>query len=96
MSDSTLHVTEGIGGRWHYHLSMKGTNATALCGAKTMFTAVPLTAWGFTGELHERYCAHCAETGIDALAQAKASPATNNQSKQSAIKKLLSRVVGAH
>lgn len=66
MTDQTagqaeLHITEGVSGRWFYHLSEKGTNAKALCGARTMATSIPLSAWGHVGHLNERWCVTCAE-----------------------------------
>lgn len=69
-----LHVTEGVSGGWHYHLSEPTTNARAICGAQTMYTAIPLSAWGRAGHLGETYCMACAETGTAALQDAK--PAT--------------------
>ena len=68
-----LHVTEGIGGTWHYHLSLAETNASGLCGAKTMLTSVPMGAWGLRGHLNERYCPDCAVAGVDALRAAGAA-----------------------
>lgn len=38
-----LHVTEGVGGVWRYHLSLAGTNAQGLCGAQTMAPVFLLT-----------------------------------------------------
>jgi hypothetical protein len=58
-----LHITEGVAGIWFYHLSPAGTNTKALCGAKTMNTALPLSSWGFRGHLNERYCDKCAAIG---------------------------------
>lgn len=54
-----LHVTEGIAGYWSYHLSRQGTNATALCGARTMSTSIPLSGWGHIGHLNEKWCTEC-------------------------------------
>jgi hypothetical protein len=65
-----LHVTEGIGGVWHYHLSEAGTNATSLCGAKTMNTSIPLASWGARGHLKEGWCVKCATLGVHALQSA--------------------------
>lgn len=64
-----LHVTEGVGGRWHYHLSPPGVNGTGLCGAKTMYTSVPLSSWGMKGHLNETYCSRCAKAGAAELLQ---------------------------
>lgn len=41
-----LAVSEGVAGVWHYHLSQRGQTSRALCGAKTMMTGIPVTAWG--------------------------------------------------
>lgn len=65
-----LHVTEGVSGVWYYHLSQAGTNATALCGAKTMSTGVPMSAWGARGHLSEKWCVTCASQASRALRQA--------------------------
>lgn len=65
--DNQLHVTEGIGGVWFYHLSLASTNATALCGARTMNTSIPLASWGVRGHLNEGWCAKCAVQGVDVL-----------------------------
>jgi hypothetical protein len=66
-NENALHITEGIGGVWFYHLSLASTNATALCGAKTMNTSIPLKSWGVRGHLNEGWCAKCATEGADAL-----------------------------
>lgn len=65
-----LHITEGRAGTWYYHLSQAGINATAVCGAKTMHTEIPLSAWGVRGHLNERWCPTCAELGAAALSAA--------------------------
>jgi len=70
---SQYHITEGVSGTWFYHLSDVSTNASGLCGAKTMNTAIPLKSWGVRGHLNERWCATCAEIGNAALAAAGAS-----------------------
>jgi hypothetical protein len=67
------HITEGVSGTWYYHLSHPTTNATAICGAKTMNTAIPLKSWGVRGHLNERWCAACAQKGAAALAAAGVS-----------------------
>lgn len=54
-----MHVTEGISGTWFYHLSEDGKTFRALCGAKTMHTNVPLSAWGTRSHLNERWCETC-------------------------------------
>jgi len=65
--ENGLHITEGIGGVWFYHLSLTSTNATALCGAKTMNTSIPLASWAVRGHLNEGWCAKCAAQGTEAL-----------------------------
>lgn len=65
--ENALHITEGIGGVWFYHLSVASTNATALCGAKTMNTSIPMASWGVRGHLNEGWCAKCAVQGADTL-----------------------------
>lgn len=65
-----MHVTEGISGVWFYHISVEGTNATALCGAKTMLTHIPMSAWGVRGHLNEGWCKACAEAAASQLRQA--------------------------
>ena len=65
--ENGLHITEGIGGVWFYHLSLASTNATALCGARTMNTSIPLASWGVRGHLNEGWCEKCATQGAEAL-----------------------------
>jgi hypothetical protein len=72
-TESGLHITEGIGGTWHYHLSVAGTNATALCGKKTMLTALPLASWGMASHLPQRYCKDCEQAGLAELTAAGAT-----------------------
>ena len=55
-----LVVTEGIESRWRYHLSNAKGTTRSLCGAKTMHTAMQLSAWGTVSHLNERYCPQCA------------------------------------
>lgn len=81
-SGITVHVTEGVLGTWHYHLSTTGTNATALCGARTMHTSVPLSAWGFKGELRERYCSECAGKAQDELISVGVAPALLSEKEE--------------
>lgn len=52
-------VSEGIHGTWFYHLSTNEHSTLGLCGARTMHTSVPLSAWGGVGHLNERYCKEC-------------------------------------
>lgn len=58
---SGLHITEGVSGRFLYHLSEEGTNSTALCGAQTMYSGIPLSSWGVKGHLNEKFCAECSK-----------------------------------
>lgn len=67
------HVTEGMSCTSFYHLSHPMTNATALCGAKTMNTGISLKSWGVRGHLNERWCSACAEKGGVILVAAGAS-----------------------
>lgn len=67
-----LHITEGVAGVWFYHLSPAGINSKALCGAQTMLTQLPLSAWGVRGHLNERYCAVCEGAGREDLQSAGA------------------------
>lgn len=56
-----MKVSEGISGTWFYHLSEDEHSIRGLCGAKTMRTEVPLSAWGYRGHLNERWCEKCKE-----------------------------------
>lgn len=58
----TLIVSEGIGGHFHYHISTKNGPTLAFCGAKTMHTAIPLTAWGVKDHLPSKWCKNCENT----------------------------------
>lgn len=73
--DDTLHIVEGVVGYWHYHLAPAGTNSQGLCGARTMFTSIPLGDWGMEGgehlPKHYTYCKKCDEIGV-----AKVPPAS--------------------
>lgn|GEM_PF-6985641 len=59
-----LTVTESTHGIWDYHLSRRANIMRALCGAPTMPTAMPVSAWGDQPEenLPRRptYCEACA------------------------------------
>jgi hypothetical protein len=44
LTSEGLHITEGVGGVYFYHLSEIGTNARSLCGAQTMNTQIPVAA----------------------------------------------------
>lgn len=68
-----LQITEGVGGVWFYHLSLVSTDATGLCGAKTMHTSIPLVSWGVRGHLKEGWCSECEAMGTSELQAAGAS-----------------------
>jgi hypothetical protein len=70
LTSEGLHITEGVGGVYFYHLSEVGTNARSLCGAQTMNTQIPVAAWGVRGHLNEKWCAKCATQGTNALRHA--------------------------
>jgi len=59
-----LAVTESSHGIWDYHLSRRSNIMRSLCGAPTMPTAIPVSAWGEqpAEELPRRpmYCETCA------------------------------------
>lgn len=59
-----LTVTESTHGIWDYHLSRRANIMRALCGAPTMPTAIPVSAWGEQPDekLPKRpvYCEACA------------------------------------
>lgn len=38
-------IVEGVSGYWHYHLGKSDRYGKALCGADTMYTAMPLDNW---------------------------------------------------
>ena len=67
LTSEGLHITEGVGGVYSYHLSEAGTNARSLCGAQTMNTQIPVSSWGVRGHLSEKWCAKCASLGAEAL-----------------------------
>jgi hypothetical protein len=57
-------VTEGVSGMWHYHISeTEKTLSRGLCGAKTMYTAIPLEHWKMQFGEHfpkrPTWCAEC-------------------------------------
>ena len=52
-------ITEGVMGTYHYHYSDSGHTARSLCGEHTMPTKLPLSSWGYVGQLGERYCKSC-------------------------------------
>lgn len=54
-----LSIAESIHGTWYYHLR-SGSDHRSLCGGHVMHTAVPLSAWGTTSHLNERWCSQCA------------------------------------
>lgn len=61
-----LVVTEVSTGYWTYHLSRRRNIMRGLCGAPTLPTAMPLSAWGAPGDenlpAHKQpvYCEKCA------------------------------------
>lgn len=61
MSADKLRIVEGVSGTWFYHLARESELTTALCGARTMETRIPLTAWGKISHLNERWCAKCSK-----------------------------------
>lgn len=64
--EARLQVVEGVAGTWFYHLAGKLERSTeALCGAQTMATHVPLSAWGTRGHLREAWCEKCAVLAAD-------------------------------
>ena len=56
-----MRIVENINGTWFYHWSDQPNGTHALCGAETMRTEIPESAWGFVGDLDERYCKKCEE-----------------------------------
>lgn len=58
-------VTESSHGIWDYHLSRRTNIMRALCGAPTMPTAIPVSAWGAKAEENlprqPVYCEKCAQ-----------------------------------
>lgn len=69
-----LVVTEGSNGFWNYHLARRVNHLRALCGAPTLPTAIPVSAWGAAAQENlpksPTYCEKCA-----ALAWPPAEPA---------------------
>lgn len=59
-----LFITEGAKGFWNYHLSRRKEPLRGLCGAGTMPTALPVSAWGKAAEeglpRSPTYCSKCA------------------------------------
>ena len=91
-NSSELHVTEGVGGVWFYHLSVAETNARSLCGAQTMNTQIPLSSWGVRGHLKEGWCAKCATMGADALHRAGVEATSERDLLTSRLSKLKYRM----
>ena len=75
--EDKYHVTESISGYWYYHLSKKGINGQALCGAHTMNCSVPFSAWGYRGHLREQYCNKCLEIAKATLLNEQAEKPNN-------------------
>lgn len=42
---TSLRISEGVSGLWHYHLSGSELSLRGLCGRSTMTTSIPLRAW---------------------------------------------------
>jgi hypothetical protein len=63
-------ITEGIAGVWFYHLSQRGATTRSLCGAPTMPTMIPLSTWGHSSHLRERYCRHCEGMAAESIQKA--------------------------
>jgi hypothetical protein len=61
-------ISEGVGGHHHYHLQQIG-KAGAICGARTMQTSIPLSAWGVVSHLNERWCEECEKTRCERSAE---------------------------
>lgn len=50
-------IRESIHGNFFYHIALEDQ---VLCGkTNTMLTRIPLSAWGVTSHLHEKYCKEC-------------------------------------
>lgn len=77
LTSEGLHITEGVGGVYSYHLSDVGTNARSLCGAQTMNTQLRMASWGVRGHLNEKWCTKCATMGANALRSAGVQLASN-------------------
>ena len=75
---SGRHIVEGISGLYHYHVAEEGTNATALCGARTMSTSIKLEDFGvpFGEHFHKRptWCSRCARKAGIASAERSSKP----------------------
>lgn len=73
-----LVIAETPTSTWTYHLRQKDEEKyKALCGAKVGWdTELPVSTYGMTTHIGERYCAHCAELANIPL------PAPGPRSKQ--------------
>jgi hypothetical protein len=62
MSESFM-IVEEVTGYYHYHIALKDTFTKSLCNKNItmMYTAIPLSTWGYVGHLNERYCDKCKE-----------------------------------
>lgn len=45
IDEPTHVVTEGVESVWSYHISKPERRARGLCGAQTMYTAIPVEHW---------------------------------------------------
>lgn len=56
-------ITEEWTGYFYYHISYRNTYTIPICGKDitTMYTAIPLDAWGVVTHIKERYCPKCKE-----------------------------------
>ena len=56
-------VVEGISGVWHYHLTdepKNGSSAKSICGARTMYSGMPIDSWGYKPtHMPTSYCKEC-------------------------------------
>lgn len=58
-------VVEGISSVWHYHIAVPERRARGLCGATTMYTAIPVEHWKMQFGEHfpkrPTWCTQCEE-----------------------------------
>jgi len=61
MKPEDFMIVEGVEGYFYYHISPKDRYTHPLCDNKklTMYTAIPLEAWGTVTHIRERYCDKC-------------------------------------
>lgn len=73
MANAELKVVEGVESTWHYHLAPADKPFTALCGATSMHTGIPLDRWGRTPanyHIPEKWCAKCRSIADERAAKA--------------------------